>query len=435
MTLRLTFGAAVAALVAVSCSPQDPGAPKPAEEAAATLKHNHFTGALEIDPQAGTLAADWTITVIEPQLESITYLLNRSYEDIRVGGDVTGYELVEAEIFDQQIWNIVIQLKPASGVHRKINISYGGELLPEPMENRINTISPDKVELTVDSLWHPFDGRFTEQVTADFRVDIPGEWTGVTNGSAELDVDGGWRFSTAPGLDIPVTLLGKFRKTDAPGYVIYDTRETSDSLPELVESTAACTSYLNDRFGDVDPLPEAKIVVHDREQSGYSRKTLIALSKISGRDKSRLMQFICHELAHYWSMRGAANTVENWLNETFADYVALMAVREHMGQDVFESFLARYRQQLDEAGDLPPIWTPENQERGPYLVQYRKGPLALATLEERLGRDLFAQFVHRYMTEEIATTPALLEALEDVAGADARAQFEMDLAQTGPKEK
>lgn len=432
MTLQVTLRAAVccvAAMVAVSCSPQNTSNSTLVEEAAATLEHNHFTGAVEIDPQAGMLAADWTITVIEPQLESITYLLNHNYDGVEVSGDVMGFELVEAEIFDQQIWNIVIRLKPASGSHRKINISYGGQLLPEPMENLINTISPDKVELTVDSLWHPFDDRFTEQVTADFRIVVPGEWTGVTNGSSEPDVDGGWRFSTAPGLDIPVTLLSQFRKTEAPGYVIYDTREAPDGMPELVESTAACTGYLNGRFGDVDPLPEAKIVVHDRAQSGYSRKTLIALSQISGRDQSKLMQFICHELAHYWSMRGAANTVENWLNETFADYVALMAVREEMGEEVFEGFLDSYRAQLDKAGDLPPIWTPEYQERGPYLVQYRKGPLALAALEERLGRDVFAQFVHRYMTEEIATTPALLEALEEVAGADARAQFEMELAQ------
>ncbi len=416
-------------IVLAACTPKSEDDNQTPISTELALTHNHFSGVARIDPDSGEINVDWVITLIEPQLETITYLLNQNFADVSVGGDVAGYELQEDEVFGSKIWKIIVQVTPFSDAHREITISYGGVLLPEPMENRINTISPDKIELTVDSLWHPFDNRFTESVTTDLKVYIPGEWTGITSGTVERESDGALMFKTMPGLDIPVTLLSSFRKSDAPGYTIYDTRDTSDGLAELVESSGACTTYLNDRYGDVDPLPEAKIVVHDREASGYARQTLIALSEISGRDQSRLMQFICHELAHYWSRRGAANTVENWLNETFADYVALMALRDVLGEEVFEEFLTRYRAQVEEAGDLPPIWTPEDQERGPYLVQYRKGPLALAQLEERLGRDAFAQFIHRYMTDGIATTPALLDALEEIAGPEARDQFAFDLAQ------
>src|SRR6056297_2162913 len=80
-------------------------------------------------------------------------------------------------------------------------------------------------------------------------------------------------------------------------------------------------------------------------------------------------------------------------------------------------------------GAKPPIWTPNETGRRPYLVNYRKGPLVLAALEARIGREAFDQFMRRYMVERIPTTPDLLTVLEEVAGVEHRAWFEAQLAE------
>jgi len=122
-------------------------------------------------------------------------------------------------------------------------------------------------------------------------------------------------------------------------------------------------------------------------------------------------------------------TVENWLNESFADYVAIMGMRDALGETVFEERLARYQRQIDNASsDLPPVWTPGLTARPPYLVAYRKGPLALSRAEALIGREAFARFIQAFMQARVSTTPHMLDVFEAVGGADARARFEAILA-------
>ncbi len=81
------------------------------------------------------------------------------------------------------------------------------------------------------------------------------------------------------------------------------------------------------------------------------------------------------------------------------------------------------------AAGQPSIWTPDDPQRRPFEVNYKKAPLALARLETEIGPEAFDRLVVRYMTDPIDDTPALLAALEEEAGADARSWFERVLAE------
>lgn len=390
----------------------------------------HYQGEVHLSPESGRVAADWKITLREPDARSVSFLLNRNLADIAVAGaGVAGHAMREENFFGTDVWNIAVELDaPDASGAREILISYSGELLPEPMENGINTIAPDKVELTVDSFWSPIDSRFSRPATAEVSIAVDGEWVAVSPGEATKTEEGFTIRLLRPGLDIPFTLLRDPDIRQESGYALYDSRADGRNLEGAVEALAYCTGFLDSRYGAVDPLPQAKVVLHDRSEAGYSRKTLIALTDVSDTPRDRLTLFICHELAHYWSSRGRADTVENWLNEAFAEYAGLMAVRDAFGEETFNAFLQRYSQQVEDAGDVPPVWTPGATERGPYLAQYRKGPLALARLEEDIGEDLFSRIFQRYMTENITTTPELMDVVEEVAGEDARNAFTAYLA-------
>ncbi|MFY0637878.1 M1 family aminopeptidase [Maricaulis maris] len=391
----------------------------------------HYEGDLRLSPQTGRLAADWTLTVTDDALAEVTVFLNAAFGEASVAGPgVSGVSSALAEGFSGMMRSYTIMLEPSvDGSDRVIEMRYGGALFPEPSASTINTLDTEKIEFTVDSFWLPFDARFSALITADLDIWLPGQWDGVTMQSITSTPGGFHIDQDVPALDLAFTLMSDFERHAAPGYAIYDTRQPAGgNIEAAVAALDHCTDYLNTLSGTAGPLPDASIVVTSRAEGGYSRGTLIALTDIADASESGLTQFVCHELGHYWS-HGNAMTVENWLNESFADYVAIMGMRDAFGEAVFADRMAGYQRQIDGAsGDLPPVWTPGITARPPYLVAYRKGPLALARAEELIGREAFARFIQAVMEARVSTTPHMLDVFESVGGAEARSQFEQILA-------
>lgn len=417
-----------AALLTNACTGVEAGYREPDFSADQTY---HYDGVVRFDPEAGTVAAEWTIYVNPDRSGPLSFLLNPRLEDIEVsGGDVARAEIGAGEGALGAFTGVDVTLAPGDGAMQSFDIAYGGPLFDTVDREAINIVAPDKIELTVDSFWMPFDARFSETLTAEVEIDAPGEWVAVVStGQARLTEQGASISNTTPQLDIAVTMMSQAREVSTARYQVFDTRGGDQDLTGIARIADDCTRYLDDRFGEREPLPVASIVIHERSDSGYSRGTLIALTDVAEDPGPAQHMFICHEFAHFWASNGNAGTVENWLNESFAEYIGVMAVREAVGEEAAQALLDRFRDQLDVAGAQPAIWTPGATERRPYLVNYRKGPLALAALEARIGRDAFAEFMRRAMVDRIATTPDLLAALEAVAGADHRAWFERRLAQ------
>lgn len=393
----------------------------------------HYSGEIGFDPQAGTLNADWDIDVLETDLDEVIFLLNRNLAPVRIDGPhVVAVTQTEVEGFNGSLASYTVGLRPsADATPRRLSIRYAGELLPEPLPYNINTLDVEKVELTVDSFWMPFDQRFNSLVTADFQIQIDGQWSGVAMQSLQRQTGGFRLVQSRPALDIAFTLMSRFRLEETEAYRIYDLRDGEQDLGPLIGALDFCTGYLNALAGPAGPLPSAGITVTGREGGGYSRATLIALTDISETSPEHLTQFICHELAHFWS-RGNPMTVENWLNEGLADHIANMALRAAHGEAVYEARLERYRGRLSNNEEpLPAIWQPGQTARPPYLVAYRKAPVLLAELEAEIGRDVFSRFIARMMLQETATTPDMLDVLEQEAGPSARERFQARLAEPG----
>ncbi len=389
----------------------------------------HLDGRIEINPDTTRIDARWQVFIDQPQTDTLTYWLNGNLGDITVSGDdVSGFSVGPSGA-SPDIMALQIELAPATERARQFEIAYGGLLFPEPMANRINSISPDKVEFTVDSFWQPFDARFDQRVTGHVAIDIVGDWTPVSSGVATAR-EGGFDIAfDRPTADFPITLLTEFRLSETERYQVFDTRPGERDLTAFTEMVGFCARYLDARYGELEPLPQASVVIHTRPSSGYARGTLIALTEIGEDVTPSVQRFICHELAHYWASNGNAMTVENWLNESFAEYIGIMAVRAALGEQAYDAQIARLNQRLQDLGPQPSIWTPDDLSRRPHAVNYVKGPLALAALEARIGAVDFDAFTRRMMVERIATTPDLLDTLEAVAGTDHRDWFEARLAE------
>jgi hypothetical protein len=397
------------------------------------VKHDyHYTGSLNINPDTGQIQADWLITVFDKNETSITFFLRHTLSDIEVSG--AGAEGAEIEQLPgpEGFWAVKVSLTEladnAADSDREINISYAGVLIPEPMDNLINAIEPGRVELNVDSFWFPIDSRFTKFITADLAVHIGEGWQGVTTGEAIAIRDGFRIVNTDPRIDIAFSLSKSFHITQLDGFTIYDQRDQYEGVDRLVATANQCRSFLDDKFGSTDPLPVAKLLIAERPSSGYARENYIVFTDISETKPAPLTRFVCHEFAHYWSRGARFDTVDNWINEAVAEYLGLMAVREYLGQGRYDEMLVSFASQIAEES-LPPIWKQGDTERTSYLVQYRKGPLVLAQLENNVGKADFLEIIQKYFNSSQKTTEGLIATVASVAGPDQAAKFEVMLGE------
>jgi len=387
----------------------------------------HYQGEMEAQTETGFVDLDWNIEILNPDQQMVTFLLSSHLGNVEVSGDVTNFQIAPQGPFNA----IVIQLGAAGDGPRHIEMAYDGVLFPEPLENDINDISAERVELSVDGFWLPVDATFQGFFTADLTVDVGAPWSGIANGEVVQLPTGVRVINTDPSLDIAFTLAPSFRTTHHDGFSLHDLRDSDDGSNVLIDAATFCVDYLNGLYGQRDPLPHINFTINNRSGSAYNRRSYISLTDISDAAPETMTQFVCHELSHHWSFGANFNTVENWLNESFAEYTGNMAVREQFGEAAFLDRMILYVSQIEDQ-TLPPIWVAGATDRGPYLVNYRVGPIALWHLETYLGRPAFDRFVTRYMVDGIDTTPDLLAMLEEVAGHEARDWFEARLARTAP---
>ena len=159
------------------------------------------------------------------------------------------------------------------------------------------------------------------------------------------------------------------------------------------------------------------------------------------RDRSRidLVTYIAaHELGHQWwahQVIGADLQGVTMLDETFAQYSALMAMEHLYGRDQIRKFL-KYEQDryLKDRGSDPlpeqPLYRVENQQ----YIHYRKGSVVMYRLKDQLGEDVVNRALRRLLHDyafKAAPYPTTLDFLKDLreeAGPDpARQQLITDL--------
>jgi len=106
----------------------------------------------------------------------------------------------------------------------------------------------------------------------------------------------------------------------------------------------------------------------------------------------------------------------------------MMMLREKFGQDAFKQRIAQFQKQIG-GKKLAPIWTEEINARPEYLVSYRKAPLSLWALEQKIGKAAFEKFIELYMTSKTTSTEQLLKQLLQVTNKKTQNWFIQQLAQ------
>jgi aminopeptidase N len=156
-------------------------------------------------------------------------------------------------------------------------------------------------------------------------------------------------------------------------------------------------------------------------QGGYFRKGYFVLPKLT--DAGAALPNIAHELAHHWWIHASQQNA--WLNESFAEYSAMMAMRRLRGRAVFDRFMEEKQRRVAAAAPLPSIYgfdRTKNRKITPVML-YVKGPLVLNALEREIGEAKFLRLLRRMARERVTDTDRLVALVGEVVSPRVAADF------------
>ena len=120
-------------------------------------------------------------------------------------------------------------------------------------------------------------------------------------------------------------------------------------------------------------------------------------------------------------MNAPSTSWEDWLNESFAEYSALMALRERFGDATFHEFL---RGKNERVKDLPPILGLQREDENAFNVLYDKGPIILGKLESKVGKETFIKILRESSRRKVRLTRDFMDVLSCISSPTNRKWFE-----------
>ena len=200
-------------------------------------------------------------------------------------------------------------------------------------------------------------------------------------------------------------------------------KEASDTL---LASMKEILDFYNSTFGVSAPEREVTGVFRPypniEGQSGYFRKGYFVFPQTE--NVQDLVFPISHELAHYWWLK--AGRQHAWLNESFAEYSAMLFLWKKQGVEAFRKVLEDKR---NRSVNLPPIYgfdRTKNRQATPGVF-YRKGVVKLSDLANELGEQKFMEFLGQVIKARVRDTDTLIEVLAQVASREVAERFLVSL--------
>ncbi len=133
---------------------------------------------------------------------------------------------------------------------------------------------------------------------------------------------------------------------------------------------------------------------------------------------------MAHEIAHLWWHGAPADSWEDWRNESFAEFSALLEVRRLFGDEQYLSLIEKYSA---ETKDAPPIWGINRGHEAAYKALYRKGAILLHDLSQAIGANKFLEFCRALLSSRPDNTKGLLDILASITSKGVRGEFERRL--------
>jgi len=399
------------------------------------LDYSHYDIQLKIIPAEQFIKVSGSLKYMVKQdsLDELSFNLHKKFviSNFSINGD-NSYQLDTSNTNVRWLPDAMKIIYPAKNkFHRgdilNVEFSYQGRITEWP-DWSANVIGADWIEIGLYFPWYPsINGLFTYKVSVDidpdFNVFAIGKSTEKDNKKifeTEFPV---YDFIICASKDLTIRetkLLNQSFKI--VNCTLSDA--TVDSIQADIEDFYQ--TYSN-WFGKIQVQKMCLVVSKRDKGGGYSRKGGLFLGGLSDSaylsERIDYIQYLSHEIAHFW-WHGAASNWEDWLNESFAEYSAMKAIKELRGKEEFNTKLKIKR---NESINTPPIWGISRNDPSAEQVLYSKGVVLLSELEEKIGNNKFLELCKARIDKKVNNTLDFLNLIKDIGGKEIADWFEQSL--------
>ena len=399
--------------------------------------NSHYNVDLHILPEKGSLQAkvEMFYSGVEKPSRYLEFYLHKGMKIRTVNGNVPlnyKFDVDHPFSFTPESRILSIELKRPLEENELLHLTfeYEGDIGLTTFE--VNRITPSWVELGLYSPWFPWQPDLG-QFSYDIRLQIDPSYEVVGLGKVDRFDKGSWHISQSqPSMDMIIMASNRFQRQRAVvegltvelSYVDEADWIAKDILEKAVETLRCYTGW----FGPICSN-EVKIIIAPRsEGGGYARTAFVVVAHIEAESyneyKVRYLMNIAHECAHLWWANAPVNSWEDWLNESFAEYSALMAVRELFGTESFQNIIAEKHKRSE---GMPPIKGIKRDDEKAFTVLYDKGCLVLYGLEQMVGKETFLKLLKQTTTQKVSSTEEFLQLVAREVDSEVAAQMDQML--------
>lgn len=378
-----------------------------------------YTADLEIDPKQQTIRAKVVLAGDGFTRGRSNFCLHRDLVLDSVTGEyVRGYEFGGKSDFPfaPEGGALGVDLAESEGREQEIQFRYHGQL--GILAWGVNRITPEWSELGLYTPWFPLptpsrDGTFA------VKLRLPPGFQLVSSGKVRQEEGFSYVDQSFPASDCTLLIAPSFlrkvsRKNEALVAANYVDEKVEATAAQYAKAGAEILDWYNDFFQKPYPANVNIVIAPRQEGGGYARRGFIVFgSDLTLEDSVRIYRYIAHEFAHLWWHGADSTTWEDWLNESFAEYSALLAVRGLLGRKSYDDLLQARR---EKAVNLPPIMGIDRQADECFAVLYYKGCVLLAELEQELGESKFRALLRELIRRRVRTTATFTAVLAQVWG-------------------
>ncbi len=412
----------------------------------------HYDLLLDLDPRTQFITVSGSVAYHSPnsRLERARFYLHRQLTiQSLTGRRVLGYhhEISQKQptSFMPQAAVLDIYFDPPLARHETalIEFKYSGHVTDWPADSA-NILSSDWCELGLQFPWFP--AQYDEglpNLTFTLKVICPDGYQASSYGRSTFH-DGAHYFNWPfPTTDIVVAAGHAIRilqlASESNRVTLASSTFGDETASQLGEELLWILERFSGWFGPTRPAEITLIESPRRLGGGYARRGIIVLNGIKEQDylsqPESLLHDLAHKVAHTWWWQAPVDSWEDWLNESMAEYSALLVIRERFGSDIFQRFLDQKRRRT--AG-TPPLWefdrlntfTPEKHTLVERML-YDRGPLMLHKLAQQISNPRFLELCRAILWSAVTNTNHLLDLLEELEGTEIRRWLENQLQSVG----
>jgi len=397
---------------------------------------------------AGSGSASAELAVMHPRLE-LEVVLDPSTHGLRCNGRIRGAGASFTLARSLQIERLTVlgrpvryRREPQAATEDRIvmepvpggdlEILYSGRILAEaypPLTSQVNMVGPQLVELASYVGWYPKLEGGAGLFEFELTVDVPAGFATVTNGRLDSRKIAGDRERTTwtsftPAGDLLVVATPGLRSTrtaaDGVTVELWATRLPDEYLASMRGDIVKALAFLSATVGAPSPTTLVRVVYSPRPGWGYVRTPLIVVSEdkaLAQRGErfgpARDFRYIAHEIGHYWWHLADAASPEDWINEGFSEYLALLASESIVGKDFVAELREEYAERSQASATKTPILETRNDSPDREVNRYARPVLLLGALREEYGPERTDRFIasayRRFVQAGRATTEVLLD--------------------------